>query len=252
MINTELNEIDNKEKPLGARLGEGVFCLFYLIYMVILVFIMKSKYDVGVSNTDELIVDPKYLDIYRYGFGWMLAALLVGGDAFHLIPRIIVNFRGGMRKQELFLGLGNLISSITMTFFYNILIGLGDTMEYSEMEYNYTIEQAILVLTLIRFVILLLPWNKWYTSEPNRIWAIIRNIPFVLIGVFTVVGFLNVISHAVNYPASFYMVIIITVILSFVFYMPVAIYGKEKPKLGMLMIPKTICYIVMLSWICFY
>ena len=250
-ISADRNDI-SPEKPLGARLGEGFFCVVYLIYTTVLVFIMKGRYDAGVQAAGELFVSPEYMDTYRYGFGFMLAALLVGGDAFHLIPRIIVNFRGSMAKQDFFLGLGNLISSITMTVFYNILIGMGDTLEYDESMYNLGIEQSILVLTIIRLVILLLPWNGWYKKEPNRPWAIARNIPFALIGILTIVGFMAIIAHAHNYPFGFYMTIIITVFLSFAFYLPVAIFGKEKPKLGMLMIPKTICYMVLLSLLCFY
>lgn len=240
------------EKPFGARIGEAGFCIIYLVYVLILVFIMKNKYDTGMLATDTLVVTPEHLDTYRFGFGFLLAIALVGGDAFHLIPRILVNIKGSIHRQDFFLGLGNLISSITMTVFYNLLIAMGDTLEYHESQYNLFVERSILVLTFIRIFILILPWNKWSSGEPNRKWAVTRNVPFVLIGILTVVGFFGVINHAVNYPISFYVIIIITVILSFLFYIPVAIYGKEKPKLGMLMIPKTICYMIMLSVICFH
>ena len=227
------NEIETKhEKPLAARLGEGIFCIIYLVYTTALVFIMKGKYDAGIAKVDDLYLIPEYVDIYRYSFGFMLAAILVFGDAFHLIPRIIVAFRGSMWKQDFFLGLGTFISSITMTFFYNVLIGMGDTLEYSEEEYNFGIEQWILYLTIIRLIIMFMPFNGWYKREPNHRMAVLRNIPFVFIG--------------------FYMIIVLMVILSFVFYLPVALHGKENPKLGMLMIPKTICYMILLSLICFY
>ena len=219
---------DSNEKPLAARLGEGIFCIIYLVYTTALVFIMKGKYDAGIAKVDDLYLIPEYVDIYRYSFGYMLAAILVFGDAFHLIPRIIVAFRGSMWKQDFFLGRGTCISSITITFFYNVLIGMGDTLEYSEEEYNFGIEQWILYLTIIRLIIMFMPFNGWYKREPNHRMAVLRNIPFVFIGVLTVF------------------------ILSFAFYLPVALHGKENPKLGMLMIPKTICYMIMLSLICFY
>lgn len=247
------NEIETKyEKPLAARLGEGIFCIIYLVYTTALVFIMKGKYDAGIAKVDDLYLIPEYVDIYRYSFGFMLAAILVFGDAFHLIPRIIVAFRGSMWKQDFFLGLGTFISSITITFFYNVLIGMGDTLEYSEEEYNFGIEQWILYLTIIRLIIMFMPFNGWYKREPNHRMAVLRNIPFVFIGVLTVFGFLTISGHANNYPSSFYMIIVLMVILSFVFYLPVALHGKENPKLGMLMIPKTICYMILLSLICFY
>ena len=233
-------------KPLGARLGEAGFCICYLVFVLIVAIFMHNK---EVSLFAESGPSPDY---YRYGFGFLMAALLGGGDAFHLIPRIIVNIRGDMWKKQTFLGAGNLISSITMTLFYNILIAMGDSMEYSPTEYNYDIENAILVLTIVRIILLLFPQNKWYSEEPVRKWAIIRNVPFAIIGLLTLVGLFNVISHANNYPVAFYMNIMIAVLLSFAFYLPVAILGKEKPKLGMLMIPKTMCYIWMMAVIAFW
>ena len=233
-------------KPLVVRLGEAGFCICYLVFVLIVAIFMHNK---EVSLFAESGPSPDY---YRYGFGFLMAALLGGGDAFHLIPRIIVNIRGDMWKKQTFLGAGNLISSITMTLFYNILIAMGDSMEYSPTEYNYEIEKAILVLTTARIILLLFPQNKWYSEEPVRKWAIIRNVPFAIIGLLTLVGLFNVISHANNYPVAFYMNIMIAVLLSFAFYLPVAILGKEKPKLGMLMIPKTMCYIWMMAVIAFW
>ena len=240
------------KKSMGARIGEACFCMVYLVYALILVIIMKSKYNAGIFAADTLVVTPEHLDTYRFGFGFLLAGLLVGGDAFHLIPRILVDIKGSIPRQDFFLGLGNLISSVTMTVFYNLLIAMGDTLEYHESEYNLYIEKGIVVLTLIRIMILILPWNRWYSKEPNLKWAVIRNIPFALIGILTIIGFMAVIAHANNYPVSFYVIILLTVLFSFLFYLPVALYGKEKPKLGILMIPKTICYMIMLSVICFY
>lgn len=61
---------------------------------------------------------------------WMCCALMTlllgGGDAIHLVPRILLNIRGeasgsaGEKRDALFLGLGNLVSSVTMTLFYII------------------------------------------------------------------------------------------------------------------------------------
>ena len=245
MDNISEKKIENA-KPLGARLGEAGFCICYLVFVLIVAIFMHNK---EVSLFAESGPSPDY---YRYGFGFLMAALLGGGDAFHLIPRIIVNIRGDMWKKQTFLGAGNLISSITMTLFYNILIAMGDSMEYSPTEYNYEIEKAILVLTTARIILLLFPQNKWYSEEPVRKWAIIRNVPFAIIGLLTLVGLFNVISHVNNYPAAFYVNIMIAVLLSFAFYLPVAILGKEKPKLGMLMIPKTMCYIWMMAVIAFW
>ena len=238
--------IITEEKPLGARLGEAGFCIVYLIFIFYLAIWMRNA-SRNVPAT-ETVGRQEY---YRYAFGFLMAALLGGGDAFHLIPRIIVNIKGRMWKENVFLGAGNLISSITMTIFYNILIAWGDTLEFSPTKYNYWVEMAVLILTFIRIVLLLFPQNKWYSKEPNRKWAIIRNVPFVLIGLLVIIGLFNVLAHATNYSGSLYIILIVLVFLSFAFYLPVALFGKEKPKVGMLMIPKTICYMIMMAVIAF-
>ena len=239
------------EKPLGARLGEAGFCIFYLLVLIIFIFILKGKW--SVADADSLINTERS----RYFFGFLLTLLLLMGDSFHLIPRIMVNLRGSISQQGFFLGLGNLISSITMTLFYNILIRVGDSMEYhvgtdtQTAAYNLWVEQAILWLTVIRIILLLFPQNRWFSPEGSMKWAWIRNLPFVLIGILTIIGYLRVISHAMNYGTGIYIQIILAVILSFLTYLPVAVYGKLRPKLGMLMIPKTLCYVWILAVITF-
>ena len=231
------------EKPLGARLGEAGFCILYLLVLIIFIFILKGKW--SVADADSLINTERS----RYFF--------LMGDSFHLIPRIMVNLRGSISQQGFFLGLGNLISSITMTLFYNILIRVGDSMEYhvgtdtQTAAYNLWVEQAILWLTVIRIILLLFPQNRWFSSEGSVKWAWIRNLPFVLIGILTVIGYVRVIDHAMNYEIEIYVQIILAVILSFLTYLPVAVYGKSRPKLGMLMIPKTMCYVWILAVITF-
>ncbi|MCR5213267.1 MAG: hypothetical protein K6E10_02555 [Eubacterium sp.] len=239
---------DEYKMPLPARIGEGVFCLVYLIFVISMAFLFRDKAReiINVINNSDLVDEMLRLQGLRYSFGFGLAVLLALGDAFHLVPRIIVAFKGDMNRKYFFLGLGNLISSITMTLYYNVLIGAGDSLEYSPSQYNYGIEKAILILSIIRIVVLLMPMNKWYTKEGDKKWAIIRNAIFSVIGILTVIGYINVIFHADNYSVAMYVNILIAVILSFLFYLPVAIYGREKPKLGMLMIPKTLCYMWML------
>ncbi len=239
---------DNK-KALGARIGEGAFCVIYLCFVL---FVAVYSSHITKEYNDVMDISGRPLIEFRYAFCFFLALLLGLGDMFHLIPRIIICIKESIPKQDFLLGLGNLISSITMTLFYCMLIMLGDSLEYHESEYNYGIEKALLVLAAIRIIILLFPMNKWCTREGDRKWAIIRNVPFIIMGVLTVVGFINVIQYADFMPVAFYVNIIVAVILSFLFYIPVAINGKKNPKLGMLMIPKTLCYMWMLGVMAFW
>ena len=52
----------------------------------------------------------------------ILTLTLCGGDAFHLVPRIIRAVRGSSDRIKKQLGIGLQVSSITMTVFYIILL----------------------------------------------------------------------------------------------------------------------------------
>ena len=230
--------MSENKKPLGARLGEGFFCIFYLIFVFTAVFLLRNK---GVTASSDA-------DKHRYGLGMMMALILGCGDAFHLIPRIIVNFKGKLKHQEIFLGTGNLISSISMTIYYLFMVVMCDVTVTGNAGYDidYDIEKSIIILALIRIILCFFPQNNWFKKEGNKKWAIIRNVPFAIIGFLMIVLLMKASDITIIYPDMFYIQLAISVFFSFLFYLPVAIWGREKPKLGMLMIPKTLCYIWML------
>ena len=67
-----------------------------------------------------------------------------------------------------------------------------------------------------------------------------RNLVFSMIGIIEIILFLIL-------GGSYGTTMAICILLSFLFYLPVALFGKDNKKLGMLMIPKTIMYIIMIS-----
>ncbi len=220
-----------KEKPMGMRIGESVFCIGYLLFAAIagLIFLKRA---LGGS------------DAYAAGCA-ALVLLLGGGDAFHLIPRIHINLRGNakdaptQKTDEFRLGLGNLISSITMTIFYILLYRVLAIKEPGQIPENVDrmLFVLLIILTLIRIFLCLMPQNRWFRRDGDPRWGLIRNIPFVLIGLITVFS-LTVFYH------HFGMALLVTI--SFICYMAVVLLAGKKPMMGMLMIPKTICYIWMI------
>lgn len=54
----------------------------------------------------------------------LMAALLGAGDAFHLVPRCYALWTTGLEANAAALGIGKLITSITMTVFYLILYAI--------------------------------------------------------------------------------------------------------------------------------
>ena len=224
-----------KEKPLGMRIGESVFCAGYLSFALVagIVFALRAD-DSTAAATGALAATCAAMTF-----------LLGAGDAFHLVPRIMVNLQGAARNarerrsRQLWLGLGNLVSSITMTIFYILLFdAMAQTPAAQAGSAPQLVRTLLIVLAVVRIALCLFPQNRWFDGEGSRTWGIYRNLPFVAMGLVTV-GYLIVCYRA--------WLIAELVMASFACYMGVVLYAHEKPMMGMLMIPKTICYIWMIA-----
>ena len=101
--------------------------------------------------------------------------------------------------------------------------------------------KTVLVLALVRIVLCLFPQNNWIQNSSDLTWGIIRNVPFVFLG--AVICWLYYGKRAERNPLR---PMWIYILLSFLFYMPVAVAAGILPILGMLMLPKTVCYILMI------
>ena len=105
------------------------------------------------------------------------------------------------------------------------------------------LSQNVLKDTRVRIILCLVPQNRWLTNESPVMWGIIRNIPFVCIGVIVICLYYRN-RDKENTLRSVWLL----VSLSFLFYIPVAVGAGAIPMLGMLMLPKTVCYMILI-WI---
>lgn len=203
------------------KYGESTFDIVYLLFAIIIgIRILRKRRDA----------------VGRLMGG---AVLVLGcGDAFHLIPRVLNYFVQG--DFGLWLGFGKLVTSITMTVFYLLLYRLWLRV-YGEQE-NKKLTLAVYALTALRVLLCLLPQNRWLENESSVLWGVIRNVPFVALGCVDVWLYY---SKREGLPAFRFVWLLIT--LSFLFYMPVAVAASLVPLLGMLMLPKTVCY-MLLVW----
>lgn len=199
-----------------GKIMEAIFCVFYMITVVILgtAIVRKSK-------------DNK--PIFWFG---IMSLVLVAGDAFHLVPRVLaaINKSGDYHAA---MGIGTLITSITMTIFYLIMYFV-----YS-MRYDYknqALKLTMIILAVLRIALCLLPQNDW-TGDSPVIWGIYRNIPFVIMGLVMIVLFYKKRDDF----AFKWMWLAIT--LSYLFYLPVVLWADVSPMIGMFMLPKTCMYI---------
>lgn len=171
----------------------------------------------------------------------ILTLTLCGGDAFHLIPRVVRAFKGSNDKIKKQLGIGLQVSSITMTVFYILLLYIWKNT-FTEIKAPVALELIIWISALIRIFICFLPQNNWCTDEGNMKLSVIRNSVFALTGIGVII--LYVVS---GNKYDFHMTrMVAAIIISFGCYLPVTLLSKKMPKLGLLMIPKTCAYIWMI------
>lgn len=173
--------------------------------------------------------------VRRFG---LMAIVLGAGDAFHLIPRIWALWGSGLEANAAALGIGKLITSITMTLFYMILYAIWRERYGVTGRKGLTI--TLWVLAALRVVLCLLPQNEWLTYPQPQMFGILRNIPFAAIGVILIVLFAQEVRRTDDRVFRF-MSLAIT--LSFAFYIPVVLFADTIPLLGMLMVPKTLAYV---------
>ena len=157
---------ENNYKPQVPDLMEAIFDTVYLIFdlvAAVLFFIF--------SQGNMLFI--------LYG---ILTLTLCGGDAFHLVPRIIRAVHGSNEKIKRQLGIGLQVSSITMTVFYIILMYIWK-FTFPEFRIPMVIEAVIWISAVVRIVICMFPQNNWCTDEGNMKLSIIRNAVFAVTGI---------------------------------------------------------------------
>lgn len=202
------------------KYGESFFDILYLFFAIIsgCVILHRAK-----SKTERLMG---------------LAALLLGcGDAFHLLPRVLNYFVSADFTAAL--GVGKLVTSLTMSVFYVLLyyVWLG----HYRVPEGRRVTTAVWLLLAVRVVLCLLPQNGWLLNSSDMTWGILRNIPFVMLG-----AVVCRLYFRRRRDDRVFRRVWLSILLSFLFYIPVAVGAGLVPMLGMLMLPKTVCYILLI------
>ncbi len=201
---------------------ETAFDAVYLISVITIGIMMITK---GKGNKEYTL------------FG-IMAVTLGAGDAFHLIPRAFALCTTGLENFTVALGVGKLITSITMTVFYILLYYVWRLRYQVKNQKGLTV--SVYLLSALRIILCLFPQNKWTSADAPLSWGILRNIPFALLGLLVIVLFYR--SAKQHHDSSFRWMWL-TIVLSFGFYIPVVLWADTIPMIGMLMIPKTCAYV---------
>lgn len=198
--------------------------------------LVESIFDIGylclVIGLGVRLVFLKEKESKLYG---IMAILLGLGDAFHLIPRVLSHLtKDGFTVYESALSWGQFVTGITMTifyllyyFYYRIKSGDSDNIK----------KYLIIGLSICRIGLILLPQNEWGTLPGNYYMGIIRNIPFLVMGILLIYWTYK------NRDKSGLEKMSLLIFLSFLFYIPVVLFVDKIPAVGALMMPKTVAYV---------
>lgn len=205
---------------------ETAFDVLYLISVILMGVTMLRR--AGNSRQHKL-------------FG-LMAVILGCGDAFHLVPRAVALCTTGLESYAAALGVGKLVTSITMTVFYVLLYYVW--RERYRVEGRGSLTAAVWVLAAVRIALCLSPKNDWLSYHQPLSWGVARNLPFALLGLLIIVLFFREARKADDRNFRWMW---LAVTLSFGFYIPVVLFASSIPLVGMLMIPKTAAYVWMVS-----
>lgn len=205
---------------LMQAIFETLFDVVYLLTVIILGIKMLSK---------------SKLNSQFFIFG-LMAIILGLGDAFHLVPRAIALNTTGLSTYTRALGIGKVITSITMTIFYILLYYVWRSRYKIREKKSLTL--MVYILSILRIMLSIMPQNKWLSTKQPLSWGIYRNIPFLLLGLLIIKLFYDKANKDNNFKNIW-----LTIVFSFAFYIPVVLLSSTIPAIGVLMIPKTCAYI---------
>lgn len=126
------------------KYGESLFDILYIITAVV----------IGISI---LLKDKNKLSKLM-GYSILILGI---GDSFHLIPRVLNYFIN--YDFNMYLGIGKLVTSITMTLFYIFMYYI--YLNNYKVKENKKINYSIWILSFVRIILCLLPQNEWLTNN---------------------------------------------------------------------------------------
>ena len=203
--------------------------------------IMETTFDILYLTTVltfGILMIVRGRKVKQYLLFGVMAVVLGAGDAFHLVPRAYALNTLGLAAFTGPLGIGKLITSVTMTVFYVLLYHVWLARYGKTGHTGLTI--AVYSLAILHVALCLFPQNAWTSANPPLQWGIARNLPFAALGLVMIVLFYRS-AKAAGDRAFRWMWL--TIALSFAFYAPVVLFAQRVPAIGMLMIPKTCAYV---------
>jgi len=218
-----------------ARLWtEILFNIGYLIVVWWLVIAMWLRRELVEPH------DRRTADLIMWAF-----AFLGFGDIGHVGFRVVAYAMGGLNatvtmfgNQILLAPMGSLATAITFTIFYMALVMMWSA-RYNK-PYGW-FGYLLFALGVIRLLVMTHPANGWNSLQIAQPWSIYRNslLMFMQLG-----SAYLILRDAIKASDRTFIWMGVMILVSFVCYAPVIFLQQRVPQIGMLMIPKTIAYLV--------
>jgi len=172
-------------------------------------------------------------------------ALLALGDTGHVGFRVLAYALGDLKiganllwRSASLVGLGALATAFTVTIFYVLMLAVWRVR--FDRRYGW-FEYLLFAVAVARGVLMLFPANEWERAIPPQPWSTYRNLPLMLLGLG--VAFL-ILRDAREARDRTFLWIGMMILVSYACYIPVIFFVQRVPNIGMLMIPKTMAYLV--------
>ncbi len=203
------------------------FSMLYLTFICIIVIYMSKNF----KNIRG--IEKKTAKNVFFAF----ISLLIG-DLGHVGARLFILTVENPSSYYGFFGIGVLLEMIGLIFLFMFYT---NAWRIHFNKPNNLFFKSLIGIGVVGLIIFTFPQNQWNTEPISYEWLIIRNIPWLIQGVVLSV----LIIRDARITDDLLMTRIgITILISFFFYMPVIFFASMEPRLGMLMIPATILYML--------
>ncbi len=206
---------------------EVIFDLIYLITIWSLAILMYLK------RSNLSVQDKSIGKLFMWAF-----FLLALGDTGHVGFRVLAYGLGGLNAHPSLVGAGALATAVTVTFFYMLVAEIWRQRFNRKRDYLWW---SLIMTGFIRLAIMIPSANQWGSTVPPFAWSLARNIPLMIQGIGVAMLLL---VHGIRHKDRFIVKVSIMIFISYLCYTPVILYVQKLPMLGMLMIPKTLAYVV--------
>ncbi len=175
--------------------------------------------------------------------------LLAFGDTGHVGFRVAAYALGDISSaltigssSIILVGIGSLATAYTITVLYMLLMEAWASRNEVKKGMTY---KVVMLLGIARMIIMIFPGNAWNSMYTPYTWSLLRNTPLTIMGIIIAVSFLR---SGKKHSDVFQKRLAWCIFVSFGFYLPVILFVRFIPMLGMLMMPKTVAYLFMAGY----